>query len=154
MDGVEIGVAAFSIRLNVVAFGPLVPCLQENDAPLIRVTGHPLDRFLQICLEEFRRIPFKNDTLIPAARRIVPTWQHAGQVAFAGRQIPERMSDDDLQFIALRLWFRLLWQHAMRGRMPSESRLEDLIPKTVPVIMRWLVRHRKDQGVYANSNEQ
>ena len=30
MDGVEIGVAAFRIRLGVVAFGPLVPCFQEN----------------------------------------------------------------------------------------------------------------------------
>ena len=48
------------------------------------------------------------------------------------------MDKDDLKFIALLLWFSLLWQHAMRSRMPPESRLEDLIPTTVPAIMKWL----------------
>jgi hypothetical protein len=54
------------------------------------------------------------------------------------------MDKDDLKFIALLLWFSLLWQHAMRGRMPSESRLEDLIPTTVPEIMKWLALRKKD----------
>jgi len=53
------------------------------------------------------------------------------------------MDKDDLKFIALLLWFSLLWQHAMRSRMPPESRLEDLIPTTVPIIMKWLAWHKK-----------
>jgi len=38
LDGVEISEAVFGIRLNIVAFGPLVPCLQQDDAPLLRLT--------------------------------------------------------------------------------------------------------------------
>jgi hypothetical protein len=53
------------------------------------------------------------------------------------------MDKDDLKFIALLLWFSLLWQHAMRGRMPSETRLEDLIPATVEPIMKWIARRKR-----------
>ena len=79
-----------------------------------------------------------------------------GDAALAGRiaklRIHAGMDEDDLKFVALLLWFSLLWQHAMRCRMPSESRLTDLIPKTIPAIMTWLARRSKTTGIHANSH--
>jgi hypothetical protein len=54
--------------------------------------------------------------------------------------------EDDLKFFALLLWFNLLFQNAMRGRTASQTWLEDMIPGTVPTMMKWLVRHIKTRG--------
>jgi hypothetical protein len=48
------------------------------------------------------------------------------------------MARDDVKFIGLILWFDILWQRAIRGSVHSAGWMEDLIPQTVPVIMRWL----------------
>jgi aminoglycoside phosphotransferase (APT) family kinase protein len=50
---------------------------------------------------------------------------------------------DDLKFAALLLWFDYLRQRAIRGRMPSLSWTEDMIPRTAPVIRNWLTGHRR-----------
>jgi aminoglycoside phosphotransferase (APT) family kinase protein len=54
--------------------------------------------------------------------------------------------EDDLKFMALLLWFSLLLQNAMRGRIASQTWLEDMIPGTVPTMMKWLIRHLKTRG--------
>lgn len=53
------------------------------------------------------------------------------------------LDKDDLKFIALMLWFNNLWNRAMEGSMLSTSWSEDMVPKTVPTIMKWLGRHAK-----------
>lgn len=50
------------------------------------------------------------------------------------------MGQDDLKFIGLMLWFDLLWQRAVRGVVESAPWLDDMIPQTVPAIMKWLNR--------------
>lgn len=50
------------------------------------------------------------------------------------------MGKDDVKFIGLILWFDILWQRAIRGSVYSAGWMEDLIPQTVPVIMKWLNR--------------
>src|ERR1035437_4747315 len=45
-----------------------------------------------------------------------------------------------VKFIALLLWLGILWQKAMRGRMPSEQWSEDMIPRTIPAVTKWLTR--------------
>lgn len=51
------------------------------------------------------------------------------------------MDKDDLKFIALMLWFNYIWYRAIEGSMLSKAWSEDLIPRTVPTIMKWLGRH-------------
>jgi hypothetical protein len=58
-------------------------------------------------------------------------------------RIQSGVDKDDLKFIALLLWFSILWQRGMRGGMPSASWLEDMIPRTMPAIETWLCGHRK-----------
>jgi phosphoribosylanthranilate isomerase len=58
---------------------------------------------------------------------------------------------DDLKFVALLLWFSLLWQKAMRCGMPSELWLDNMISQTAPVITKWLMRCTKTGGMLAAS---
>ena len=55
-------------------------------------------------------------------------------------RVQSGMDKDDLKFIALLLWLGILWQKAMRGRMPSEQWSEDMIPRTIPAVTKWLTR--------------
>jgi hypothetical protein len=48
------------------------------------------------------------------------------------------MDNRDLKFSTLLLWFDYLRERATRGRMPSRSWTEDFLPRTIPVIQRWL----------------
>jgi hypothetical protein len=59
------------------------------------------------------------------------------------------MDKDDLKFIALALWFDFLCQRAIRGSVYSARWVEDMIPQTVPEIMKWLNRHSKTAGMRA-----
>jgi hypothetical protein len=59
---------------------------------------------------------------------------------------------DDLKFIALLLWFSLLWQKAVRGGMPSDLWLEEMIPRTNPAIMKWLIRCTQGRSRLASSS--
>jgi hypothetical protein len=56
------------------------------------------------------------------------------------------LDKDDLKFIALLLWFDILWQKLMRGGMPSASWLEDMIPRSTPTIEKWLNRYSMAKG--------
>ncbi|HUZ97330.1 MAG TPA: phosphotransferase [Edaphobacter sp.] len=71
------------------------------------------------------------------------------QERIAKLRIQSGMDKDDLKFIALLLWFGVLWQKAMRGGMPSTSWLEDMIPRTMPAIEKWLSRCSKTSGICA-----
>jgi hypothetical protein len=51
------------------------------------------------------------------------------------------MDKDNLKFIALLLWFNLLWQKVALGALPNSSWIEQMIPQTVPSIMNWLNGH-------------
>ena len=62
-------------------------------------------------------------------------------------RVQSGMDKDDLKFIALLLWLGILWQKAMRGRMPSEQWSEDMIPRTMPAIEKWLSRYSKTTGM-------
>ena len=53
---------------------------------------------------------------------------------------------DDLKFIALLLWFSIIWQKAMRGRVASSQWLEDMIPRSIPAVMKWLTRISRPRG--------
>ncbi len=53
---------------------------------------------------------------------------------------------DDLKFIALLVWYNLLRQKVIRGSVPSASWPEDMIPLTVPTIMKWLSRYSQSKG--------
>jgi phosphotransferase family enzyme len=44
----------------------------------------------------------------------------------------------DLKFAALVLWFNYLHERVVRGRMPSASYTEDMLPRTIPSIKAWL----------------
>jgi thiamine kinase-like enzyme len=55
-------------------------------------------------------------------------------------RIQSGMDKEDLKFIALLLWSGILWQKAMRGRVPSSQWLEDMIPRTIPAVTKWLTR--------------
>jgi hypothetical protein len=44
----------------------------------------------------------------------------------------------DLKFAALVLWFNYLHERVIRGRMPSASYTEDMLPRTIPSIKAWL----------------
>jgi hypothetical protein len=68
------------------------------------------------------------------------------QERIAKLRIQSGMDKDDLKFIALLLWFDILWQKAMRGGMPSTSWLEDMIPRTMPAIEKWLSRYSTTRG--------
>ena len=45
---------------------------------------------------------------------------------------------NDLKFASLLLWFDYLQQRIVRGRMSGGGFSEDMIPRTIPVITRWL----------------
>lgn len=62
-------------------------------------------------------------------------------------RIQSGMDKDDLKFIALLLWLGILWQKAMRGRMLSEQWSEDMIPRTMPAIEKWLSRYSRTTGM-------
>jgi Phosphotransferase enzyme family len=68
----------------------------------------------------------------------------------ADRSLRDRLRDlrlhfgldsTDFKFVALLLWFDILRQKVIRGRMPSKSWTEDMIPKTSPAISKWLPRY-------------
>lgn len=63
----------------------------------------------------------------------------SGRIAALGVQTG--LDKDDLKFIALMLWFNNLWNRAMEGSLLSASWSEDMVPKTVPTMMKWLDRH-------------
>ncbi len=48
------------------------------------------------------------------------------------------ISENDLKFAALLLWFDHLRERTIRGRMPSRSWTEDMLSRTIPVIHGWL----------------
>ncbi len=48
------------------------------------------------------------------------------------------MHEHDLKFGALMLWFDYLRERIRRGRMPGTEWTEDMIPRTIPTIRRWL----------------
>ena len=45
---------------------------------------------------------------------------------------------DDLKFLGLVLWFDILWERAFRGVVESAVWLNDMVPQSTPVIMKWL----------------
>jgi hypothetical protein len=49
----------------------------------------------------------------------------------------------DLKFAALVLWFNYLRERVVRGRMPSPSWAEDMLPRSIPVIRTWLDAYEK-----------
>jgi hypothetical protein len=51
------------------------------------------------------------------------------------------LDPNDLKFIALLLWFDNIRQKVIRGRMPSQSWTEDMIPRTSLAISKWLSRY-------------
>ena len=51
--------------------------------------------------------------------------------------------DHDLRFAALVLWFNYLRERVVRGRMPSHSWSEDMLPRSIPVIKAWLSAYEK-----------
>jgi hypothetical protein len=57
------------------------------------------------------------------------------------------MGLEDLKFLAIVLWFDILWQRATRGVVESRAWLEDMIPHTATVALQWLRRHSKT-GVF------
>ena len=52
------------------------------------------------------------------------------------------MDEHDLKFAGLLLWFDYLHQRIIRGHMPGPRWTEDMIPRTVPVIMDSLARYK------------
>jgi hypothetical protein len=48
------------------------------------------------------------------------------------------MERDDLKFLGLVLWFDILWQRAFKGAVESAAWLNDMVPESAPVIMKWL----------------
>jgi len=59
------------------------------------------------------------------------------------------MDKEDIKFVGLILWFDILWQRSIRGSVYSAGWMDDLIPQTVPVIMKWLDRRSKTMGTRA-----
>jgi hypothetical protein len=59
------------------------------------------------------------------------------------------MDRDDLKFVALLLWFDLLWQRTVRGGMPSVAWSEKMIPRTLPAVMKWLNQYTNARGIRA-----
>lgn len=51
-----------------------------------------------------------------------------------------RLERSDLNFVALMLWFDLLWQRTVRGGQPSVTWSEKMISRTMPSINDWLRR--------------
>jgi hypothetical protein len=51
----------------------------------------------------------------------------------------------------LLLWFGYLRERAIRGGMPSRSWTEDTLPRTIPVIQRWLARDESQGANTKNS---
>ena len=49
----------------------------------------------------------------------------------------------DLKFAALVLWFNYLRERVVRGRMPSPSWSEDMLPRSIPIIKAWLSAYEK-----------
>ena len=52
------------------------------------------------------------------------------------------MDKDGLKFIALLLWFENLWQGGEEGSKPSAAWSEEMIPCIVPMMTKWLSRHK------------
>jgi hypothetical protein len=55
----------------------------------------------------------------------------------------------DLKFVALLLWFDMLWQRAVRGGRPAVLWSEKMITRTMPAIMKWLSWDSKTRGMRA-----
>lgn len=51
------------------------------------------------------------------------------------------MDLDALKFLALALWLNLIWQKAMRNQSYAAAWFEEMIPRTIPAITKWLSRH-------------
>ena len=63
-------------------------------------------------------------------------------------RIQSGMDKDDLKFIALLLWSGILWQKAIRSRVPSSLWLEDMIPRIIPAVTKWLTRLSRTRGAH------
>jgi hypothetical protein len=59
------------------------------------------------------------------------------------------MDRDDLKFVALLLWFDLLWQRTVRGGMPALAWSEKMIRRTLPSITRWLRHYSGARKIHA-----
>lgn len=44
----------------------------------------------------------------------------------------------DLKFLGMSIWFDILWQRAKRGMVESRAWMEDMIPRTATVALKWL----------------
>jgi hypothetical protein len=72
------------------------------------------------------------------------------RLAALGRKC--RLDRDDLKHVALLLWFDCLRQRmVLRERMPTREWQVDMIPRTLPVIARWLSQYRRASEVTAGS---
>jgi hypothetical protein len=56
---------------------------------------------------------------------------------------------EDLKFVALLLWFGILWQKEVRGGRTAVMWSEKMITRTKPAIMKWLIGCSKTRGIRA-----
>jgi hypothetical protein len=71
------------------------------------------------------------------------------QQRIASLGIQSGLDRDDLKFIALLLWFGILWQKTIRGGIPAAAWSEKMISRTMPAIMKWLSRCSTTRGIRA-----
>jgi Phosphotransferase enzyme family len=71
------------------------------------------------------------------------------QQRIANLCIQSGIDPEDLKFVALLLWFGILWQKEVRGGRPAALWSEKMITRTMPAIMKWLSRCSKTRGIRA-----
>ena len=77
-EGVEVGVAEFSIGLEVIAFGPFVPGLDEDEIFFGGSMGDGMESFLEVRGEEFGGGAMEDRAGSAGAGGVIPTWDDGG----------------------------------------------------------------------------
>lgn len=97
--------------------------LSDTVHMLLRSPSMELDTSFALCLRELWADKIADSEL---SSRLAKVCAQSG------------MGREDLKFLGLVLWFDILWERAVRGVVESAVWLNDMVPQSTPIIMKWL----------------